>query len=211
MIFLTWLTVITPWSSYICLAVTLTSNSFCFFISSLITYSIINCPSRLAITWGTDIRVCDLSERVLIEPNITHLTILALCIMLALQTDSTRSFCTCLKNKIYLKQAEDCKRDYRKYSRVKIAFVRMFIAVAFLAFILLLTSGRSPGQVLVEVHAVLTVVPSANKMCENCELNDCQYLVLWSHSQVPWTIPGMSLCSSFSGTHLQHKGIIRKN
>ena len=146
MIFLiTWFTVVTPGSSYICLAVTLTSNSLCFFTSSLITYSIINSACRLTITGGADIRVCDLSEGVLIVPNVAHLTILALCIMLALQTDSTRSFCTCLENKMYPTQWEDCKRDYRKYSWVKITFVWMLIAIAFLAFILLLASGWSPG------------------------------------------------------------------
>ena len=50
------------------------------------------------------------------------------------------------------------KSYYRENSVVKVTLVRVIIADAFLAFISLFRKSRTPGPVMVEWHAVLTVL-----------------------------------------------------
>ena len=67
-----------------------------------------------------------------------------------------------------------------EYSVIKVALVCVLIAVASLALILPLTSGRGPGHVSVELHAVLTVVtPDHNKL-----VNIFKIIFLFLHSVV---------------------------
>ena len=72
-------------------------------------------------------------------------------------------------------------RTYRKHPGVKVALVRVLVAVALLALVLQLAGGGVPGDVLVEVHAVFTVVTPERKTNQTLSLSNiyvCPHFVL---------------------------------
>ena len=79
----------------------------------------------------------------LIVPCNAHVAILALRVVLAVLTDSSTGLSTC-----------------SEHSGVVVTLVSVVVAVTFLALVLHFASSRSPGNVLIEILAALTVVTS---------------------------------------------------